>query len=126
MLRWKLFRSKWLVLGWFLMMCVLFFLPGSDLPQGHWLDDIHIDKLVHVGLFAVLIFLWLSAFPSTVNYYVLWVLFAALIYGLAVEFIQRTWVPNRSFDLFDVAADFLGAIVGWMVFREVYKKNKPL
>jgi len=126
MLQWKIFRSPWTFTVWFIIMCVLFFLPGSDLPQSSWLDQLHVDKLVHVGLFAVLLFLWHSAFPARNNNYGLWMLGAALLYGFGVEVVQLLWVPNRSFDLFDVVADFLGSIVGWLVWREVYKKNKPL
>ena len=56
----------------------------------------------------------------------LWILAACLLYGFMVEFIQREWVANRDFDLYDVLADMAGAVTGILVYREVYKKNKPL
>lgn len=126
MLRWKIFRSKTVAVSWFIIMCVLFFLPGSDLPEANWLDAIHFDKWVHVGLFATLIFLWRSSFNIDLNHYNFTLLLCALMYGLSVEFIQKYWVINRSFDLFDVAADMAGAVIGLVVWLRVYKKNKPL
>jgi VanZ family protein len=126
MLRWKFFRYKSVALGWLVLMCILFFLPGSAFPQENWLDQIHFDKWVHVGLFAVLLFLWRSSFDSSANYYVILLLFCALAYGLAVEFIQKFWVANRSFDLFDVLFDMIGSALGLFVWSRVYKKNKPL
>lgn len=125
MLRWKIFRYKSVAVSWFIIMCILFFLPGSDLPQASWLDKIHFDKWVHVGLFAVLIFLWRSAFDLDFDHYNWIILFSALMYGLLVEFIQKYWVPNRSFDLFDVLADMTGAVIGLVVWLRV-NKNKPL
>jgi hypothetical protein len=125
MLRWKIFRYKPVAIAWFIIMCVLFFLPGSDLPDAGWLDAIHVDKWVHIGLFAVLIFLWRSSFNLDLNHYNWILLFCTLLYGLSVEFIQKYWVPNRSFDLFDLLADMTGSVLGLIVWLRVYK-NKPL
>lgn len=126
MFKWKIFRYKTVAVSWFVIMCILFFLPGSALPKENWLDVIHFDKWVHVGLFAVLVFLWRGAFDWEVSYYNIVLLFFAFAYGLLVEFIQKNWVPNRSFDLFDVLADMTGGIIGLITWLRVYKKNKPL
>jgi VanZ family protein len=103
-------------------MSLLFFLPGSDLPQANWLESIYFDKWVHIGLFAILVFLWRSSFNFDFNYYNWLLLFSALVYGLLVEFIQKNCVPNRSFDLFDVLADMAGSILGLAVWLKAYKK----
>src|SRR5437868_246664 len=122
MLQWKIFRYKALPILWLLLMNFLFFLPGSALPKEDWLDRIFFDKWVHIGLFAVLIFLWRSAFTWTFTKYNLVLIFSALLYGLLVEFIQRQWVPNRSFDLYDVLADTIGSIIGLIVWLSSIKK----
>jgi len=103
-------------------MCVLFFLPGSDLPHANWLNDIYFDKWVHIGLFAILIFLWRSSFDLDLNHCNWMLLFSALLYGLSVEFIQKYWVSNRSFDLFDLLADMAGSVLGLVVWLRAYKK----
>ena len=125
MLRWKIFRYKSVAVAWFIIMCILFFLPGSDLPQANWLDAIYFDKWVHIGLFAVLIFLWRSSFDLDFDHYNWILLLSALLYGLSVEFIQKYWIPNRSFDLFDLLADMTGSILGLFVWLRAIK-NKPL
>jgi len=126
MLHWKLFRSRWLATGWLLTMTILFVLPGSSFPEERWFDQIHLDKWVHVGLFAVLLFLWKSAFYSTTKSYNIILVSLTLLYGVSIELIQGAWVANRSADVFDVVADMTGCLVGILVWQGVYKKNKPL
>lgn len=126
MLRWKLFRYKSLAIAWLVIMCILFFLPGSDLPERNWMAVVHFDKWVHIGLFAILIFLWRSSFNLDLNHYNWMLLFSALLYGLSVEFIQKFWTSGRSFDLYDVLADMTGSVLGLLVWLRAYKKNKPL
>ena len=104
-------------------MCILFFLPGSAFPGENWLSKIYFDKLVHIGLFAVLLFLWRSAFDWELPNYNLVLLFLALLYGLAVEFIQRYFVSNRDFDLYDVLADTIGAMIGLAIWLASYRKK---
>ena len=127
MLRYQWRGWKWLGVFWFILMTVLFCLPGSALPKAHWLDKIYFDKWVHIGLFAVAIFFWRFSFPvfsSSSNWLLLLLAFG---YGLSIEFIQKYWIPGRSFDLWDVAADMTGAVGGLLIWLRVYmKKNKPL
>jgi VanZ family protein len=104
-------------------MCVLFFLPGSALPKESWLDAIHFDKIVHIGLFAVLIFLCRTSGILNVKNYVLVLLLLAFMYGLSVEFIQKEWVSNRSFDLTDLAADMAGSVIGLGAWTGIYRKK---
>jgi VanZ family protein len=118
-------RSKAVAMGWFLLMNILFVLPGSALPKAGWFTDIQLDKWVHTGLFAGLVFLFCSAFNSLSKK--LWmVLLGAVAYGFIVELVQKNWVPNRSFDVYDVLADTAGSIIGLVVWLRVNKKNKPL
>lgn len=120
---WK--GSKLLAILWLLLISLLCFLPGSALPKANWLDDISFDKWVHFGLFTVLLFLWRFEFPSAKNYDLLIVLIAAL-YGFGIEVIQHYFIPNRSFDLYDILADVTGAIAGVGLWVRIYKKNRPL
>jgi|KBSMisStaDraftv2_1062788.scaffolds.fasta_scaffold593559_1 VanZ family protein len=126
MLKWKIFRLKPVAIGWLILISILFFLPGSALPKENWFDKIYIDKWVHVGLFAVLIFLWRSSFNWDINSYNLFLLLTAVLYGFLVEVVQLYWIPNRSFDMYDVLSDASGSIVGLLVWLGVYRKNKPL
>ena len=114
---------KWLAICWLICASVLFFLPGSALPKENWLDKIYFDKWVHFGLFAMLVFLWRFSFPSHSTFSNWAILLLALSYGFSVEFIQKFWIPGRSFDLTDVAADMTGAIAGLIFWLNRYRKK---
>lgn len=104
---------------------MLFCLPGEEFPEASWLEDIQLDKLVHIGLFFVLVVLWCLPSASSINNrhrlnrVYAWITFAFLVYGVAIEFIQRDFVPHRSFDFFDIVADGIGCVVGFVVARKI-------
>lgn len=108
-------------LGWLVLISFLFCLPGSAIPKVNWLSGIHFDKWVHIGLFAVLLFLWGNVL-GLLNQRQKWgLLVAAIVYGLLVEVVQDQLIVNRDFDLWDAAADTLGAVVGLWVLGRVKK-----
>ena len=41
------------------------------------------------------------------------ILIIACLYGIAMEIIQKYFIPNRDFDIYDIAADCVGAIGGF-------------
>lgn len=107
-------------IAWFFLLLFLICLPGSAIPPVEtWLDVIYFDKWVHAGLFAVLTFLFIypvsrlhlsDAFKKNTA---IRIALAAWIWGLTTEFIQRFFIPDRSFDMFDWAADSLGIITAF-------------
>ncbi len=117
--------SKFLSWLWLITIAVLCFLPGSAFPKENWLDGIAFDKWVHLGLFAVLTFLWRFQFSAERKYDYI-VVMLAIAYGFGVEVIQHYFIPNRSFDVGDVIADAIGGAIGVLVWVRVYKKNRPL
>ena len=119
-------RGKLFIPGiaWFLLASVLLFLPGSKLPSvDDWLNRIYFDKWVHTGLFCVLAFLFMYPFfktslPAREKWqYFIRIAIATSIWGLTSEFIQKYYIPGRSFDLFDWAADSLGALIALLVAK---------
>ncbi len=111
-----------IVILWTVFISVLFCLPGAALPKADWLSDIYFDKWVHIGFFTVLIFLWswfleagkFSIFIATIA--------AAILYGLVVELVQHYFILNRSFDLGDLVADTVGALLGLFGWKRFIKK----
>ena len=97
---------------------LLFCLPGQEFRHINWLDKIHFDKFAHIGLFSVLVFLWILPPLSRVtdkqkiNRMYLWIAVAFVAYGIAIEFIQLNFVPHRSFDFFDIVANTIGCAFG--------------
>ena len=49
--------------------------------------------------------------------------FFCLCYGIAMEFVQKYFIPNRSFDVGDIIADGIGSIIGILYSLRRYKKN---
>ena len=115
-----------MAISWLITISFLFFLPGSTLPKETWFSKIHLDKWLHAGCFAVLLFLWKSAFESRIRNYNLFLILVAVLYGFIVEIVQKEWVPNRDFDLYDLVFDAAGGFIGLFVWSGIYKKNKPL
>ena len=117
-------------IGWFFLVLILLCLPGRTLPKtDDWLDKIFFDKWVHAGLFAVLAFLCMKPYLNAEmpKQHILQTLFKIAlfvsIWGLATEFIQKYFAYHRSFDLWDWAADSVGALLAFMVCKRMMTKK---
>ncbi len=105
-------------IAWFFIVLFLICLPGKDVPEVGWLNFIpNFDKIVHIGIFCVLgvLFCW-PFYKSSVSSkqqikYFIRIAISVSIWGLATEFIQKFYVPGRSFDMLDWAADTIGALI---------------
>ncbi len=119
-------------IAWFFLVLFLICLPGNQFPKtDDWLNKIFFDKWVHAGLFGILAFLWMLPFANTtlsknekVNI-VFRIAISVSIWGLTTEYIQKFFIPFRNFDLWDWAADSVGAIVAFIVIRK-YKIKQDM
>jgi VanZ family protein len=123
---WRLYLPA---VAWLAFTLFLFTLPGSAIPEEPWMKGLPIDKLVHLFLFAVLVLLFASpALKKQVQWtsvaIKLWLPLAAIAYGIAVEFIQLHWIPNRGFEVWDIVADSAGAILGAVLGPIIIKPRK--
>ncbi len=120
---------------WTIVIYVLLTMPNNDLPTLSFLDAIHFDKLVHAGLFAMLTFLFSWPFrklyPAQHSLFVS-IAVVALLYGIAMEYVQKYFTTDRDFDINDMFADGFGCLVGYIAVRYIvnrirkWLKNKPL
>lgn len=111
---------------WFIVTTVLLCLPGSAFPKENWFEKIWLDKWVHIGLFALLAFLWCGATTNGRPKRVappIQIAFYCLLYGIVMEFIQKYFIPNRSFDPGDIIADGIGSALGAFVATRWYIKK---
>ena len=105
---------------WLSISTVLLTIPGSVLPQENWLGKIWFDKWVHIGMFAILVWLFCWAIHKkcskniklTKTFIVIGLL--CLGYGIGMEFVQKYFVVNRSFDTGDIVADAVGCTIGFV------------
>ncbi len=113
-------------MGWIVLILFLCTLPGSAIPSASIFDKLHVDKIVHFVLFGGTVLLLAYGYYKQRNAISLLALFSlaavVTLYGLAIEFIQKYLVPNRSFDMYDLLADGLGALAGALVFSWIGKR----
>jgi len=111
-------------IAWFFIVLLLICLPGNDLPEPEsWMEKIYLEKWVHMGMFGMLalLFMWpvgKSVFSPTLKWqYFIKIALASSIWGLATEFIQKFFIPGRSFDIMDWAADSIGILAAIILAR---------
>jgi len=122
-------KSFWPGILWFLLSCVAFFIPGAALPQNDWFGKIDLDKIIHVGLFTVMILLWCiplfhkPTLTSRIPVLLIQIPFVFFVYSILVEVIQHFFIPGRSFDFADIVADALGCFIGFLLVKR-YQRSK--
>lgn len=104
-----------------LLIVVAVLVPGRDLP------DVHIggyDKLIHMSMFLVWVLAACYDFGVKVRTrYLLFI--AGVLFSVFTEIIQIL-VEGRSFDLYDMAADIAGLVIGLLIARPVIGLLKPV
>ena len=91
----------------------------------------NLDKFIHVILFGSFVFLWSFYFAAkreknnNHNHRFILILIIACLYGIGMEFIQKYFIPNRDFDIYDIAADITGALGGYFIIRMTIHRIKP-
>lgn len=108
---WKIIPFAWTAITIFLL-CI----PGSAIPSAGVFATEGIDKVVHAILFGGIVLLWgfnlyfrRSDNLKWQRIIVMLTLFSVGL-GIGLEFLQRYYIPNRSFDGIDIIADTTGAI----------------
>jgi hypothetical protein len=114
----KLCKTRLFPASWTILVIVLLCLPGSAIPnQGPIFSLPNLDKAVHICLFGGIVLFWGLYFrqqSGAARQQSLWLIFTAFIsiaLGIGLEFIQLNFIPNRSFDLWDIAADTTGSLL---------------
>jgi len=115
----KYLSALYVPIVWMLLIIIAMCLPGTYIPkeEGFFLPDF--DKIVHMGLFGGLVFLWclyLAGKPMRMKR-LLWGFFWFYVLsnglGISMEYVQKYWIPGRDYDLGDIIADMIGAGIGY-------------
>ena len=115
-------------LAWTVFIQVLFCIPGNTLPSNE-MEIPYLDKIVHVLIFAVFVASWcmylknqkLSFTRLKITFF--WVFMAACFNGIIIEYVQKYFIPNRSFDKGDIIADILSAGICYGICNVVFLKE---
>lgn len=109
---------------WFFIVLFLLCLPGDEVPDmDSWFHLLHMDKAIHFSIFGVMAFLFMAPpgmadFPAEKKMITFIAIGAAVcLWGLATEFIQKYYVPGRSFELTDWISDTCGSFVAVLIAR---------
>ena len=111
-------HTKILVVYWLpvILYCLLIFIQSSY-PATNRLPALpYVDKLAHAGGYALLGFLFYRAYQTTrirSQAFILLILsvLSAALYGVSDE-IHQYFVPSRTADIADMAADSAGSVMG--------------
>lgn len=108
---------------------LLLSLPGNKFPKQE--IDFPIDKLVHIILFASLVFSFLYYYEKSsiaffkTNRAKAYTLLLCILYGIGMEFYQKYYVPSREFEIADMLADAIGVLIALPLFEWIKKlKNR--
>lgn len=116
--------SAVLALGWMALIFYLSGIPNPELPQGPG----GTDKLIHMLVFGLLATLYLGAMqPANGGRFSIGQLataaLLATLYG-AVDEWHQSFVPTRSADPWDLAADAIGALLAVTIVA-IVSARKP-
>ena len=124
----KLMHSIWLPVTWSVIIFILLIIPGKDFPEGPKIP--FFDKMIHVFLFGVQVFLWCRHIGHSDDRVPLWIflliLLISCIYGIGMEYVQKYWVANRGFETGDMIADIVGSVCGWVGYRFLFSKKQEV
>ena len=108
---------------WALLIFILSTLPGNDIPLRDVWDQFNLDKLIHAGMYFVQVILLLKGLKEQTLYQnmqksagLISFLFC-VIYGGLLEIIQSNFCVGRTGSIFDFAANSIGALAGWFLFK---------
>ena len=119
----RILSYKFFPLSWTLFTILLLCIPGSIVPGTGIFSLPNLDKVVHVVLFAmnVLFWGWHYASGNLPGARLRWIFIAAtaamIVIGVVMEYVQLYFIPNRSFDGWDIVADAVGSVLAgiWLM-----------
>ena len=102
-------------------LCITFLLlfPATHVPK---IDVPSFDKIGHVFIFIVLVVLWalfVFVYGKEARSKVWWVIIGAFIYGIIIEVFQGLFFESRTADGWDVVANSVGILLGWLIFQRI-------
>ncbi|NMR35797.1 VanZ family protein [Chryseobacterium aquaticum] len=92
--------------------------PGVENREYFFMFD-GIDKVLHLGIFAMLGFLFIAAFPRIRFSYYFQII---LIYAFLTEILQEEMNLGRSMETLDIVADTIGCLLGYYIYKELVKR----
>lgn len=124
---------RWALL-WALLIFILCAIPGKDIPFGDIWDLFNLDKFIHASIFFMQAILLINGFSNQSGillfntYPKSFTLFICIIYGGDLELMQGAFFEDRNADVYDFAANTIGALAGIALYPSIiriYKRFRP-
>jgi VanZ family protein len=129
------FKTLVWVIFEFVLIFILSSMPGSEIQGTSWISIIlHLpfaDKIIHMGLFGSLALSIFSHFEQYSNISFRSTrtkalsLILCIVFGIGMEFYQKHFVPSRGFEVGDMLADAMGALLALPFFNRVKQFIQP-
>ena len=129
------FKTLVWVIFEFVLIFILLRMPGSDIQGTSWMSLIlnlpYADKVVHMGLFGSLALSIFSHFEQYSNISFrstrakAFSLIVCILFGIGMEYYQKYFVPSRGFEVGDMLADAIGALLALPFFNWVKHYFQP-
>jgi len=92
--------------------------PGQENHEYFFMFE-GIDKVLHLGIFAMLGFSFISAFPRIRFVYFFQIM---LIYAFVTEILQEEMHLGRSMETLDIVADTIGCLTGYYIYKVMVRR----
>lgn len=117
------------VAGELLIIFLLLSMPSSDFSTSpKWFKNVPVDKIVHLILFGSLAMSFFFYFEQSAVKSLkstsakALVLIFCILYGIGMEYYQKYYVPSRGFEVSDMLADAIGAMLALPIFTYLRRK----
>ncbi|MBR9999833.1 MAG: VanZ family protein [Cyclobacteriaceae bacterium] len=106
---------------WSFLMLLFMLVPFNDLKPVPRFDFELMDKMVHIFIFGTHSFLMAGYLKKeqkitdlTTGFFPA-IIILSFLYGFLIEILQY-FIPERSFEIFDLIANFIGILLGTLIF----------
>lgn len=116
--------------AWSAVIALLMLTPGNYIPRiTTFLDWIGPDKLVHIFLFGIYAYVLIEGFRRHGSVFlqrhsVAAAFVVGMVFAIFTEVMQRFVIEGRNGNPFDLAADLLGLILAYAIWRFTRRNDK--
>ena len=117
----KLNRAHIPAILWTLFIGSSCLIPASAFKDFSFDSLFQVDKVIHLTLYFFFVLLWALALPHTKKNTIT-LLIVGISYGILIEVLQGSMHLGRSYELDDIIANTVGAILGALCIGFVKRK----
>lgn len=108
---------------WALVILGLSIMPSINLPKTFW-EELGPDKIAHIIVYCILALALQYGYhkQGKLNNRTKWIAVGVSgLYGISMEIIQFAFFPGRYFELYDIVANIIGALLSLWAFKFLVK-----